>query len=105
MISKGWPKRDTEDNRKWYKQRQNRQHNPVIPTFEAKGFLVYGPYENFINKHVWLSDFLKYSKAYLTLQKIKYVTLDGCQLCNPYFLTKKLPAIPLILNDDNNKNT
>ena len=50
-----------------------------------------------------LSDFLKSSKVYLTLQKIKQRTRNGWQSSKPYFLTKKLTAILLILN--NNKNT
>ena len=40
-------------------------------TFQVKGFLVYGTYENLIKKHRLLSDFLKSSTAYLTLKKMK----------------------------------
>lgn len=39
-------------------------------TFQVKGFLVYGTYENLIKKHRLLSDFLKSSTAYLTLKKM-----------------------------------
>lgn len=39
-------------------------------TFQVKGFLVYGTYENLIKKLRLLSDFLKSSTAYLTLKKM-----------------------------------
>ena len=46
------------------------------------------------------SDFLKSSKAYQTLQKIKKGTINGWRSCKPYLLTRMIIAILLILNDD-----
>ena len=63
---KGWAQRDTEA--KTAGNSINRDKTASI-TFQVKGFLVYGTYENLIKKHRLLSDFLTSSTAYLTLKK------------------------------------
>ena len=57
-------------------------------TFQAEGFLVPGPYENFIKKTWWQpSDFLESSKAKHTLpsRKKKGTIINGWQSCKPIF--------------------
>ena len=82
----------TDDNRKSCGINRDKTENI---TFQAKGFLVNGPYENYILKHMRPSDFLKSSKAYQTLQKIKKGTINGCQSCKPYFFNKDDYSYPV----------
>ena len=56
-------------------------------TFQAKGFLVHGPYEDLLKKHMQPSDFLESSKAKHTLpsRKKKGTIINGWQSCKPIF--------------------
>ena len=67
MQTDGWPQHTQKTT--WNSINRDKTNNI---TFQVKGFLIYGPYENLIKKHMWLGDFWKSSTAYQNLRKIKY---------------------------------